>query len=600
VNWLLANSTVALTLALLVAATGRWLRPAPAVMHVLWLFVLLKLVTPPLFEVPVWIVPAPVGPHAVAVDLTAPLAPPTSAVVAQALPPSPAIGATTPSLGEVLFWLWTAGSFVFVVLLGVGIARGCRRLRSLAPVPTWLRAEVAVLAGQLGVRVPILLDDPHTTSPCVWSLGRARLLLPARALARTSAKGRAAVLAHELAHLHRGDHRIACLELLLAAVLWWHPLFWLARARLRLWAELACDAWAVACVPDSTLAYATVLIDAVARPDSAVSGMTVLAARPAARAAFERRLQMILNETVPCRASRGWWLPFATLGLGLFAVPVAAQEEQQEPVRIEIKVNGRKVDEMSAQDRRALLTKLLREEEAKDADSKPKGATRKLKPKSKAAEVVDVEPVEVAGLHDVLHKALGEAKVEIQNDKDLRELGITDEVSRLIDDIAAGKGMQGSIDGVIKAAMKGAGHVVVKELQNDKDLRDLGLGDGIAKMVNDLLSNERNQEMFGDFVRRAAEQALSEVKAELRHDPELEKLGITVDVENLIDSVVKGDGKFQVDLQKVIDKAMRAALQHAPEDAGSTDATGHDETKPEPKKKAKAPKKQKRVDPTIR
>lgn len=78
-NWLLANSTVALTLALLVAATGRWLRPAPAVMHVLWLFVLLKLVTPPLFEVPVWIVPAPVGPHAVAVDLTAPLAPPTSA-----------------------------------------------------------------------------------------------------------------------------------------------------------------------------------------------------------------------------------------------------------------------------------------------------------------------------------------------------------------------------------------------------------------------------------------------------------------------------------------------------------------------------------------
>jgi len=53
VSWLLANTWVALLLATLVLLVGRFVRPAPAVMHVLWLFVLMKLVTPPLFEVPI-------------------------------------------------------------------------------------------------------------------------------------------------------------------------------------------------------------------------------------------------------------------------------------------------------------------------------------------------------------------------------------------------------------------------------------------------------------------------------------------------------------------------------------------------------------------
>ena len=53
-SWLLANSVVAFLLCGIVLAIGRFAKPAPAVMHVLWLFVLLKLVTPPLFEVPLW------------------------------------------------------------------------------------------------------------------------------------------------------------------------------------------------------------------------------------------------------------------------------------------------------------------------------------------------------------------------------------------------------------------------------------------------------------------------------------------------------------------------------------------------------------------
>src|SRR5712691_3102976 len=60
----LANAVCAAGLALIVLAIGRICR-RPAVMHGLWLLVLLKLVTPPLLPVPVRVLPAP-EPQAVA------------------------------------------------------------------------------------------------------------------------------------------------------------------------------------------------------------------------------------------------------------------------------------------------------------------------------------------------------------------------------------------------------------------------------------------------------------------------------------------------------------------------------------------------------
>ena len=49
----LSNAVSATFLALLVACLGRVLARRPAVLHCLWLLVLLKLVTPPLYEVPI-------------------------------------------------------------------------------------------------------------------------------------------------------------------------------------------------------------------------------------------------------------------------------------------------------------------------------------------------------------------------------------------------------------------------------------------------------------------------------------------------------------------------------------------------------------------
>jgi beta-lactamase regulating signal transducer with metallopeptidase domain len=507
VSWLLCNSVVALLLCVGVLALGKFAKPAPVVMHVLWLFVLLKLVTPPLFEVPLWEASSSAESHAL------------EPTVSPQVGPLPAIAATGPILAQdvvaaagsahapfswtsLLGGIWLLGSLGMLLRLASGVRRARRRVDRLPPAPQWLQREVERLAMRMAVRTPILLDDACATSPCVWSLGTPRLVLPANVLATATRKGRMAVLAHELAHLRRGDHMVAHFELALAVVLWWHPLFWFARAQLRDWAELACDAWAVASVPAAAIEYATVLVDAVAEGDSAVPGMTVLAARPAARAAFERRLTMILTERVPCRVSRSWWLPFAALGVGLFAVPVAAQ--RQEPVHIDVKVNGKDLKELDATTRDALL-KQLREAQKKDRVGKvqePEAQPKKLKPVVRDNDDDRREVRAFEDAQDAMTKAMKEARAEIADDPDLRELGLTDDVNKLVEQALRGVDLQKTIDSMMDKAMKGATKKVITEIRGDADLRELGLTGDVEDLVARLMRGEDGDKAIDEMVRK--------------------------------------------------------------------------------------------------
>ncbi|MCA8964519.1 MAG: LysM peptidoglycan-binding domain-containing protein, partial [Planctomycetes bacterium] len=370
-SWLLGNTVVALLMTAVFLLVGRWLRPAPTVMHALWLLVLLKLVTPPLFTVTVPWSGASAAAEVRTVDLAdaarAPgpaLAPgptlaPTVAPTVAAMP----VAAPSPSWStqSLLLLVWGLGGVWFLLRYVAGVVQAERRLRRLPIASHALRDEVAALAARLQVAVPDVRDDRAAACPYVSCFGRTRLVLPARALARTPARGRAAVIAHELAHLRRGDHLLVHAEWALTVLLWWHPLFWFVRAQRRYQAELACDAWAIDSVPDASLDYATLLVQAVATPDHAVAATAVLAVRPAARAAFERRLKMILNERVPCRAPRRWLFSLAPVALTLLGAPALAQGGEGQDVRIEIKVNGRSLDELGPLDRRLLLQKLLGE-----------------------------------------------------------------------------------------------------------------------------------------------------------------------------------------------------------------------------------------------
>jgi TonB family protein len=157
-----------------------------------------------------------------------------------------------------------------------------------------------------------------------WGLFRPRIVLPAEALDWDDARARA-VLAHELAHVRRGDWAVQLAADTLRAVFWFNPFSWMVARRLRDESERACDDVVLHTgMPDA--AYATHLLD-IAR---ASRGAAPAAAMAMARSStLEGRITAMLNPTIDRRSpSRRARLATAVLLLLVAcaaAVRVAAQ-----------------------------------------------------------------------------------------------------------------------------------------------------------------------------------------------------------------------------------------------------------------------------------
>ena len=174
------------------------------------------------------------------------------------------------------------------------------------------------MGARLGVRVPEILAVPHVATPMLWCLGRPKLLVPGRLIKSIEAARWRGILAHELAHLCRGDHWVGRLELVAGLFWWWNPLYWLTCRRLDAEAELACDAWVVWALPDDRLTYAEVLFQICSEFSRASSAAPALGVAGSGRF-FERRLTMILRDRrlLPCLAA----VLLAACLLALLALP---------------------------------------------------------------------------------------------------------------------------------------------------------------------------------------------------------------------------------------------------------------------------------------
>ncbi len=159
-----------------------------------------------------------------------------------------------------------------------------------------MRAVVRAAAG----RAPILTSS-RVPGPLATGLFRPVILLPDSASTWTRAR-RKAVLAHEAAHIRRRDPAILLAAHIATAVYWFHPLCWLAAARLRAESERACDdaALRTGLLPSG---YATDLLDLARIFD------TQLAIPMATTSHLESRVKSILdpliNRSFPARAT---WL----------------------------------------------------------------------------------------------------------------------------------------------------------------------------------------------------------------------------------------------------------------------------------------------------
>ena len=326
VNALLSNALVATGLALAPLVLSRFGR-SPALVHSLWLVVLLKLVTPPLVQVPLAISSTapqvrPPGAVDVASRLTLAARPdrqelpahlvqddsePTECEwdgTAQSIEPTVPAGNTelgetgggsrfaaaadetewphaqdshaennpaSITLRDLPRWevlalaLILAGGLVCWSLAAVRIIGLKCLLRDVQPAPADLQARVSAVARQLQLRrVPTTWLVPGRIPPMLWTLGgRARLLVPSELWPDLSGSQQTALIAHELAHLKRKDHWIRWLDLAVAGLYWWHPVVWWARRGLREAEEQCCDAWAVWATPRGSRSYAAALLAAL-------------------------------------------------------------------------------------------------------------------------------------------------------------------------------------------------------------------------------------------------------------------------------------------------------------------------------------------------
>ena len=135
----------------------------------------------------------------------------------------------------VLSVTWMAGAFFMLMRLMSRLRR--ERCEAQAPVDLSDRGATSNFVAD---GVPVSFGEGHP-SPAVRGVLYPRILLPAGIDRLLNQREFHAVLIHELAHARRHDNLIRLLYEVTLCALWFHPLIWLAGARIALYRELSCD-----------------------------------------------------------------------------------------------------------------------------------------------------------------------------------------------------------------------------------------------------------------------------------------------------------------------------------------------------------------------
>jgi beta-lactamase regulating signal transducer with metallopeptidase domain len=318
-----ASAFDALVLVALTLIAVRLLRRRPAALrHAIVAAGLTAAAAAPLFEAagPRWELPVLASADVTTTGLTLTSDAPAGAawIESDSAPASPAIGWT-----ELVMMAWGAGAIVLLSSLLIGVTRLVRLTRRCRPLASeaW-REEAAVLAAQCGLTRPIeLLESQHAAMLVTWGILRPRIIVPSGA-ANWPVERVHVVLAHELAHVARGDWALQIAAEFVCAAYWFNPLVWIACRRLRDESELACDD-AVLTRGVAAADYATHLLD-IARQAVGSGRAWATAAAVANPSTLERRIAAMLNASrnrAPLRRGSG---VIALIAMLAVAAPMTA------------------------------------------------------------------------------------------------------------------------------------------------------------------------------------------------------------------------------------------------------------------------------------
>ncbi len=378
------NAVLALLAAAIVLLIARW-RPNAHLEAVLWLVVLIKFVMPPVVPFSVAIFPsAPTEAQARVSDYAEagppPISPGTPAEITKEKPatfperaassgssgsPPPARSAAASEAAssfpattrpeqhffaalkdwflsrwtlDVLIWLWPGGAALAAVVLIVRAVRFHRLIcgQAAREPDSQLQSTFDQLCLMTEIRHrPWLRVVDAEISPLIWGwFGRSIVLLPHALMRQLTVEQRSMVLAHELAHIRRHDHRVRWLEALVQCAYWWLPPVRWIRGRLHTAQEQCCDAWVIANFPGRQGEYCDALLVA-ARWIAPARPSPILASEFGRSSTLKQRVQVVLHQSLARPlTNRGRSLCLAT-GLLLLAVSVrwvtAAPKDTPQP-----------------------------------------------------------------------------------------------------------------------------------------------------------------------------------------------------------------------------------------------------------------------------
>ncbi|HEV2694504.1 MAG TPA: M56 family metallopeptidase, partial [Verrucomicrobiae bacterium] len=141
-----------------------------------------------------------------------------------------------------------------------------------------------------------------------------------------------AVLLHELIHLRRRDVWMNFLQALVQIAYWWHPLVWMANARIRRVREEAVDDAVMVALRDEAEAYAPTLLEvaklALNRPLVSLGLVGIMESRNALR----QRIERLLEFQPPRRAGLTVVSLLGVLAFTAVAVPMGEKPPEAEKV----------------------------------------------------------------------------------------------------------------------------------------------------------------------------------------------------------------------------------------------------------------------------
>jgi cytohesin len=281
-DYLLAQSWQIAILTVLVVLASLLLRNRSAhVRYLLWLIVLAKALVPPLYSVPLAVLPEEESPTVLSMPLTAekgageyripevtvaesprPVAPELQAASSPAVSMKPArydirtglaIGWLTGVIVLSLYYLFNA----LRTQIWLQKRRKVIPSESIRPIENFFTTH--------GVRrKPRVWLLERINQPFVWGLVRGSIYLPVRLLDGKHAKFQPSLLGHELSHVMRFDAMVNSLQVVAQTMFWFHPFVWWANRKIRAEREKCCDEMTIARLNARPEEYGEAIIETLA------------------------------------------------------------------------------------------------------------------------------------------------------------------------------------------------------------------------------------------------------------------------------------------------------------------------------------------------